>query len=116
MKQLITIFFILIVSSSSAQKSYKQTLKLMGCRFDITVVAKDSIIANMHIDTATAEIKRIEKLISSWDENSQTSQINKYAGIQAVKVDTELFNLIKRSIEISKLLFNPFRIEFLCLG
>lgn len=52
----------------TAQQPYKRTLKLMGSRFDITVVANDSLQANKHIDTAVAEISRIEKLISSWDE------------------------------------------------
>jgi thiamine biosynthesis lipoprotein len=84
----------------------------MGSRFVITVVAKDSITANAHIDTSIAEIDRIEKLISSWDENSQTSKINKYAGIKPVKVDTELFNLIERAIGISKLTDGAFDISY----
>lgn len=97
---------------STAQQSYKRTLKLMGSRFDITVVAQDSIIANDHIDTAIAEITRIEKLISSWDENSQTTKINKNAGIEPVNVDPELFNLITRAIEISKLTDGAFDISY----
>ncbi|TGV01157.1 FAD:protein FMN transferase [Flavivirga rizhaonensis] len=97
---------------SIAQQPFKRTLKLMGSRFDITVVAKDSIEANTHIDTAIAEIDRIEKLISSWDKNSQTYKINKYAGIKPVKVDTELFNLIERAIEISKLTDGAFDISY----
>lgn len=84
----------------------------MGSRFDVTVVARDSITASAHIDTAIAEIDRIEKLISSWDENSQTSKINKYAGIKPVKVDDELFKLIERAIEISKLTDGAFDISY----
>lgn len=95
-----------------AQQPYKRTLKLMGSRFDITVVAQDSILANIYIDTAIAEIDRIEKLISSWDENSQTSKINKFAGIKPVKVDPELFNLIERAIGISKLTDGAFDISY----
>ena len=84
----------------------------MGSRFDITVVANDSTQANIHIDTAVAEITRIEKLISSWDTNSQTSAINKNAGIEPVKVDAELFNLIERAIGISKLTDGAFDISY----
>lgn len=97
---------------STAQEPYKRTLKLMGSRFDITVVANDSIQANKHIDTAVAEISRIEKLISSWNENSQTSEINRNAGIKPVKVDAELFNLIERAIGISKLTDGAFDISY----
>ena len=63
----------------------------MGSRFDITVVAKDSIKATKNIDNAVSEISRIEKLISSQDTNSQTSEINRNAGIKPVEVDNELF-------------------------
>ena len=84
----------------------------MGSRFDITVVANDSIQANKYIDTAVAEISRIEKLISSWDANSQTSEINSYAGIKPVKVDKELFDLIERAIGISKLTDGAFDISY----
>jgi len=96
----------------TAQQPYKRTLKLMGSRFDITVVANDSIQANKYIDTAVAEISRIEKLISSWDDNSQTSEINHNAGIKPVKVDKELFDLIERAIGISKLTDGAFDISY----
>jgi thiamine biosynthesis lipoprotein len=95
-----------------AQNPYKRTLKLMGSRFDITVVANDSITAHKYIDTAVTEITRIEKLISSWDTTSQTSAINKNAGIAPVKVDTELFKLIQRAISISKLTDGAFDISY----
>ena len=84
----------------------------MGSRFEITVVANDSNQAHELIDTAVAEITRIEKLISSWDENSQTSEINRNAGIRPVKVDVELFDLIERAISISKLTDGAFDISY----
>jgi thiamine biosynthesis lipoprotein len=112
MRALVILISFLLSSSCFAQQPYKRTLKLMGSRFDITVVAKDSVLANNYIDFAVAEIERIEKLISSWDENSQTSKINRFAGIKAVKVDAELFNLIERSIGISKLTDGAFDISY----
>ena len=112
MKALITSFLILFSIVCAAQEPYKRTLKLMGSRFDITVVANDSIQANKYIDTAVAEISRIEKLISSWDDNSQTSEINRNAGAKPLKVDKELFNLIERAIGISKLTDGAFDISY----
>lgn len=84
----------------------------MGSRFDITVVAENETIGNKYIDTAVAEITRIEKLISSWDPNSETSSINRNAGLEAVTVDTELFQLIERAIAISKLTDGAFDISY----
>ena len=84
----------------------------MGSRFDITVVAKDPVEGDVYIDMAISEITRIEKLISSWDENSQTSEINRNSGIKPVKVDPELFDLIQRGIGISKLTDGAFDISY----
>lgn len=97
---------------SNAQEVYQQTLQLMGSRFDITVVANNSVLANQYIEMAVAEISRIEKLISSWDPDSQTSLINRQAGNKAVKVDGELFDLIQRAIAISKLTNGAFDISY----
>ena len=112
MKELITSIIILYSIVGIAQQPYKRTLKLMGSRFEITVVANDSIQGHELIDSAVAEITRIEKLISSWDENSQTSEINRNAGIKPVKVDVELFELIERAISISKLTDGAFDISY----
>lgn len=112
LKHLFSILILFVTVVCTAQQPYKRTLKLMGSRFDVTVVATDSIEANMHIDTAVAEITRIEKLISSWDVNSQTSEINRNAGIKPVKVDVELFQLIERAIGISTLTDGAFDISY----
>ena len=84
----------------------------MGSTFEITVVDDDAIRANKHIDAAVAEIKRIERLISSWDMASQTSEINKNAGAKAVRVKKELFQLIERAKSISKLTDGAFDISY----
>ena len=42
----------------NAQETHKRTLKLMGSRFDITVVALNEEDANQYIDVAVEEIKR----------------------------------------------------------
>ncbi|HPF96477.1 MAG TPA: FAD:protein FMN transferase, partial [Mangrovimonas sp.] len=88
------------------------TLKLMGSRFDITVVGENQTEANNYIDLAIGEISRIEKLISSWDPNSQTSEIIRNAGLKSVVVDQELYDLIERSIKISKLTSGAFDISY----
>lgn len=97
---------------AKAQDTYKRTLKMMGSRFDITVVAQNETEGQGYIDDAVAEITRIENLISSWDANSQTSLINKNAGIKPVPVDKELYDLIERALKISKLTDGAFDISY----
>ncbi|MEN8900109.1 MAG: FAD:protein FMN transferase, partial [Nonlabens sp.] len=112
MKNIITLFLVFFSVVCIAQQPYKRTLKLMGSRFDITVVANDSLEGNNYIDLAVNEISRIEKLISSWDVKSQTSEINRNSGVKSVVVDDELFQLIKRAIKISKLTDGAFDISY----
>ena len=109
------LFFILLLFFSTfihSQQVHKKIIKLMGSRFDISVVAEDSIQANTDIKLAIDEISRIEKLISDWDSNSQTSEITRNAGNRPVQVDKELFDLIERSIAISKLTDGAFDISY----
>eukprot|EP01029_Cantina_marsupialis_P007385 TRINITY_DN1817_c0_g2_i1.p1 TRINITY_DN1817_c0_g2~~TRINITY_DN1817_c0_g2_i1.p1 ORF type:complete len:350 (-),score=27.74 TRINITY_DN1817_c0_g2_i1:758-1807(-) len=101
-------------SSVNAQsnKSCKEVLLLMGSRFELTAVSENEALAKEAIHVGIAEIKRIESLISSWDSNSQTSNVIRNAGIKPVKVDQELFNLIRRSIKISNLTHGAFDISY----
>ena len=112
-KQIGTLFIILLIAVPiSAQQSFHRSLKLMGSGFQITVVVKDSMEANRVIDLAISEISRIEKLISSWDPNSETSEINMNAGIKGVKVSAELYDLIERAIGLSGLTDGAFDISY----
>ncbi len=99
-------------SIATIPQEYKQTERLMGNTFEITVVATDPIWAKEKITIAIAEIKRIEKLLTTFDDNSQTNQINKSAGITAVKVDQEVFDLIERSIKISSVTDGAFDLTY----
>lgn len=112
MRILVFLVIILVPVLLSAQEKYTRTLKLMGSRFDITVVAKDEVQANDYIDLALSEISRIEKEISSWDPESETSKIIANAGIQPVKVNRESFDLITRAVKISELTEGAFDITY----
>ncbi len=91
---------------------YKRVLKLMGNRFEISVVSDDESWASSRIDLAVAEISRIEKLLTTFSDDSQTNQVNAAAGIKPVKVDQEVFLLIQRSLKISELTQGAFDITY----
>ncbi len=91
---------------------YKHTCKLMGNTFEITVVAGEENWAREKINLAVDEIKRIEKLLTTFDENSQTNLINRLAGIEPAPVDREVFELIKRALKISGVTDGAFDITY----
>lgn len=91
---------------------YKKVLRLMGNRFEISVVADDEDTAMKHIDMAVEEIRRIEQLLTTFNDNSQTNRINLNAGIKPVKVDREVFDIISRSKRISDVTQGAFDITY----
>ena len=95
---------------SQVQRSRNTTL--MGSRWDVTLIATDSLTAEHFIDTVIAEVSRIENLISDWKPETQVSQINKNAGIAPVKVDREVLMLTRRAVYISKITNGAFDISF----
>ncbi|WP_127127410.1 FAD:protein FMN transferase [Pseudoflavitalea rhizosphaerae] len=91
---------------------FRRSEKLMGNHFEITVVAGDASWAEEKIELAIAEIRRIEQLLTTFREDSQTNEINRLAGISAVAVDKEVFELIRRSLRISAITDGAFDITY----
>lgn len=93
-------------------KLFKRGLKLMGNHFEISVVSDDEAWANEKIDMGVEEIRRIEKIFTTFKDDSETNLINRNAGIQAVKVSKEVFSLIERSKRISDITQGAFDISY----
>ncbi|MEZ4955998.1 MAG: FAD:protein FMN transferase [Saprospiraceae bacterium] len=93
------------------KKAHHYVIKLMGCRFVFTAIHEDPQVAWDGIRAGVAETERIENLISSWKDDSSTSRINAMAGVAPVEVEQELFDLIKRSQQLSKITKGAFDIS-----
>lgn len=85
---------------------------LMGNRFDLGVLGEDEVKANLAMDKAIHEIKRIEALLSTYQVDSQINQVNQKAGISPVVVDEEVFNLVERAQRISELTQGAFDLSY----
>lgn len=92
--------------------SVNRILKLMGNRFEFTVIVENEQEGNLAIDAAIAEVRRIEYLLTTFSDLSQTSLINEKAGLEPVKVDDEVVTLIERSIRISEITDGAFDITY----
>jgi thiamine biosynthesis lipoprotein len=91
---------------------FKRACKLMGNRFELSVVADNEQWADEKIDTGIAEIQRIERLLTTFSDDSETNLINANAGIAPVAVSRETFELIARSLRISELTQGAFDISY----
>ena len=84
----------------------------MGNQFEFTVITASENEAEKLFEVAITEIQRIEKLLTTFSNDSITAKINEMAGIQAVEVDEEVFQLIKRAQFISKITQGAFDISY----
>ncbi|WP_454804332.1 FAD:protein FMN transferase [Mucilaginibacter phyllosphaerae] len=97
---------------SGTLTTFNRETRLMGNRFDINLVANDAIWAHARIDSAIAEINRVDKLLSTFTEDSIINKINRNAGIKPVCVDAEVFRLVDRALQISALTYGTFDITY----
>lgn len=90
----------------------QRTEMLMGNRFDIGVISSEKEEAEQAIEKAIAEISRIEAILTTFSEESQTNLINQNAGIKPVEVDAEVYSLIERAQRISELTQGAFDLSY----
>ena len=91
---------------------FNQVIKLMGNRFEFTAVSESEQLSEKAIEAAIAEVQRIERIFTTYDQTSVTNQINDMAGILPVKVHEEVLQLIKRAIRISVISQGAFDLTF----
>jgi len=91
---------------------FRRIVRLMGDQFEISVVGNNPGWADERIDDAIAEINRVEKLLSTFSDDSAVNEINRNAGISPVKTNAEIFKLINRSLQISALTHGAFDITY----
>lgn len=100
------------IDFSLDEKLVKRSMKLMGNQFEITIGNKEETEAEELIKLAVEEISRIEKLLTSFSESSETHLINIHAGEKPVAVSTETIDLIKRANRISEITQGAFDLSY----
>ena len=71
-KLFICCLLVFISSNAFSQEVYQRTLKLMGSRFDFSVVANSKAEGESYIDLAVEEIVRIETVIEYWLKSEES--------------------------------------------
>lgn len=92
--------------------SFSRSLKLMGNQFEWTAVHESIDLCEQAVETGINEVRRIERLLTTFSEDSVTALINNSAGIQPVPVPEEVFYLVERCQRISALTQGAFDITY----
>lgn len=88
----------------------------MGTRMEVRLWHESEPEARRLIAAAMAEFDRIEAAMSTYRDDSEISRVNARAAAQAVPVSSEFYDLVERSIAMSRLSGGAFDITYESVG
>ncbi|HYV34693.1 MAG TPA: FAD:protein FMN transferase [Gemmataceae bacterium] len=93
-----------------ALQRFEFTQTHMGTRFRIVLYAPSEAIAKQASDAAFARIAELDAIMSDYKQESELMRLCKKAGGEPVAVSDDLFDVIAKSLEISRLTDGAFDI------
>jgi len=89
---------------------------LMGTEVSVLLWHDDAAAGEQLVEEVFREAERIDKLMSTYIEDSRISEINRLAAEEPVVAGDELFQIIRRSLDISVLTLGAFDITYESVG
>ena len=83
---------------------------VMGTFARVVAVAKDAATGAKCVEAGLAEIRKVDELMSDYNEESEISRVNKEAAHKAVQVSESTYKVLQKSVEFSKLTDGAFDI------
>jgi FAD:protein FMN transferase len=89
---------------------------IMGTRCSVELWSEDRVRGEAAITSVFDDMKRIDRLMSTWKEDTEISQVNREAAKHPVKISPELFWLLQESVKYSELTQGAFDITYASVG
>lgn len=88
--------------SAQAAELVTRSRAMMGTVFRVMVLPKDSRdAAGAAAELVLDEAARVELMMSEWKPGSALSKVNAQAGVEAVAVPAELFEVLRRAMDVA---------------
>ena len=111
------LFWLLTIAVLPASAEwYTREEAIMGTAVRVEMWHDDAALARAAMSAVMDEMHRIDALMSPYKPDSELSRINREAARKPVPISKEMFDLIARSIEFSKLSGGAFDITFSSVG
>jgi len=107
--------FLVTVPSASAQWLSRDEA-IMGTAIHVELSADDKAAGEAAIDAVMEEMHRIDREMSPFKPESELSRINREAADHPVPISAEMFDILSRSMEFSRLSHGVFDITFSSVG
>ena len=115
LKPLITVLLISLSSQATAQW-FSHSFETMGTQAKVEFEHEDPIKGEALVKAVVAEMERVNQAMSPYIETSELSVMNREAKLKPFKISEELFQLLKRSNDVSKLTGGAFDVTFSSLA
>ena len=89
---------------------------MMGTEVSVLLWHDDPVAGELLVEQVFAEVHRIDQLMSTYIDDSRISDINRRAASEPVPAGDELFQLIRRSLDISVLTLGAFDVTYESVG
>ena len=89
---------------------------IMGTRCAVELWSDDKEAGEAAITSVFDDMKRIDRLMSTWKEDTEISKVNREASKHPVKISQELFRLLQVSVDYSELTHGAFDITYASVG
>jgi thiamine biosynthesis lipoprotein len=89
---------------------------IMGTSCSVELWSEDRARGEAAIKSVFDDMKRIDRLMSTWKEDTEVSMVNREAAKHPVKISRELFLLLQESVKYSELTRGAFDITYASVG
>ena len=89
---------------------------IMGTSCSVELWSEDRARGEAAIKSVFDDMKRIDRLMSTWKEDTEVSMVNREAARHPVKISRELFLLLQESAKYSELTHGAFDITYASVG
>ncbi len=97
------LIFLFLVAGCAGPRTVQKTETIMGTQVSITVVARTEAEGEAAIDAAMAEVKRFDRMMSLYKDDSEITRVNMAAGKAPVKVSPEMIEMVEDARRVSEL-------------
>jgi thiamine biosynthesis lipoprotein len=112
----IVLLLLLVIPGGASADWFKQEQAIMGTPIVVEFWDADTHHAERCAEQVFNEMRRIDALMSPYKPDSELSRINQQAAKGALQVSEEMFNLLKKSLQMSQLSNGAFDITFSSVG
>jgi thiamine biosynthesis lipoprotein len=113
---LVGLWFLLSLPGLARAEWITRSESIMGTRCSVELWSEDRQKGEAAIQSVFDDMRRIDRLMSTWKEDTEISQVNREASRHPVKISEELFRLLQESVRYSELTHGAFDITYASVG